>query len=269
MISTDSVAAPTERSANRSTPERIAEKRYNISETFCSPQGEGHFVGVSHYFIRFAGCTVGKRFTADTLVAIGAEAVSQLHNYQECCTAWNGTHFACDTNYRMAEKLTVSQIMALIPDNVKHVCLTGGEPLMHDLEPLMRALCNAGKLVHIETSGTIDFTRFDWYYGEYGWFNGLRQSFPHVWIAVSPKANYLDVCIREASELKVLIGNDFDETTFMRAFGELIPEGNVFIQPINGEFTVDPVNATKCLDLQQKYPDLKISVQAHKILQCR
>ncbi len=233
-----------------------------ISENFVSPQGEGFWTGVTHCFVRFAGCTVGKPYTPVEREKLG------LHVYQERCRAWNqnvetGSHgFSCDTNYKMSERLTVSQIMGCIPANVEHVCLTGGEPLMHDLTKLMEALRDAKKKVHIETSGTIDFMKFDWMYDNFGFDTD-------VWVAVSPKANYLDRCIEYASELKVLVGDDFDESLFLVAFQEAIEDGKVYIQPINDEFTLDRKHVEKCLALQLKYPKLKLSIQLHKILNVR
>ena len=232
-----------------------------LAENFSSPQGEGRFVGHRMYFLRLAGCTVGKPFTADERIANESFTGQKLHIYQEKCTAWNGSNFACDTNYKMSERMTVSKIVALIPDNVQHVCLTGGEPLMHDLTPLMHALCDAAKIVHIETSGTIDFTRFPWFAAYFGWND---HDIPKPWVAVSPKAGYLDICIENASELKVLIGDDFDEAQFLAAFQCEIDMDKVYIQPINGEFTLDMVNVKKCLDLQLKYPKLMLSSQMHK-----
>ena len=251
---TQTVAAP--------PPQVEAHKRYPIAEHFVSPQGEGRWSGVTHCFVRFAGCTVGKPYTAAER-QVFAHVANPLQIYQEKCTAWNGQNFPCDTNYRMASRMTVEEIMALIPANVKHVCLTGGEPLMHDLMPLMLALRDANKYVHIETSGTIDFRAFEWRKRSFGWWGELP------WIAVSPKGGYIVDLLPAASELKVLVGDGFDEAAFFEAFSELIAMDRVYIQPINDEYNLIGDHVQRCLTLQQRYPQLMLSLQIHKLLNVR
>jgi len=47
--------------------------------------------------------------------------------------------------------------------NPAMVVITGGEPLMHNLDPLTKELKNQGLRVHLETSGAHPFTGvFDW-----------------------------------------------------------------------------------------------------------
>ncbi|MFN3430981.1 MAG: 7-carboxy-7-deazaguanine synthase QueE, partial [Candidatus Sericytochromatia bacterium] len=98
---------------------------YLVIETFTSIQGEGLRIGVPSTFIRLAHCNLTCSF--------------------------------CDTTYAWKkgemvppEKLTASDVAARV--NAPDVVMTGGEPLMHDLGPLLDRL--AGKFVTVETNAT-------------------------------------------------------------------------------------------------------------------
>lgn len=105
-----------------------------INEIFYSIQGESQFVGWPTVFIRLSGCHLR-------------------------CTY-------CDTTYAYydGQMVTLDEIVAQVTKhpNVKHVCVTGGEPLLqkksHDL---MRRLCDQGYLVSIETSGDLSCAEVD------------------------------------------------------------------------------------------------------------
>jgi 7-carboxy-7-deazaguanine synthase len=98
---------------------------------FVSLQGEGLWLGVPSVFVRFASCNLA-------------------------CT-W------CDTPYASREPLEfedlpVSEILgfATADPKVRHVVLTGGEPMLQPLLPeLTRELKARGCIITIETNGTI------------------------------------------------------------------------------------------------------------------
>jgi 7-carboxy-7-deazaguanine synthase len=231
----------------------VAALEFPVAESFLSCQGEGQFVGVMMQFIRLAGCTVGKNFsvTEKSLFKV-------TNNYQHRCETWDGRGFCCDTNYDMHEKMTPKQMSDLcLKNGVKRLCLTGGEPLMHHETPsLVSYLAAHGIIVHIETSGTIPLTRLRMTGGMFG----------SVWIAVSPKFGYLEEEIRNhASELKLLIDADIDEKDLVRRFISKFVMIPIYIQPINDEHTLNMDNMRRCVELQQKYPSLRLSIQAHKI----
>lgn len=231
---------------------------YPISEIFHSVQGEGRWTGTSMCFVRLAGCTVGKPYSKEERRSLGLEI------YQERCTDWSGASFACDTNYRVARRMTIDEIVAEALHGhtgsiePKHVCITGGEPLMHPIAPLIRNFIQSSIEVHIETSGTIDI---------------LSVFLPNdpvrydPWLCVSPKYNYLESMLERADEIKVLVGYEFDEEKFLSNFGKHLDK--VFLQPVNELNTLDPLTVKKVVSLQKKYPQCGISVQLHKILQMR
>src|SRR5271155_1867576 len=111
----------------------MTEKLYPIAEIFTSPQGEGQYCGTMMTFIRLAGCSVGKPFPKDRYY----REQDPLPIYTEMCTLYDGRTFECDTDYRVKERLEVSQILDRIPAEVDHVCISGGEPFIHNLNPLV------------------------------------------------------------------------------------------------------------------------------------
>jgi 7-carboxy-7-deazaguanine synthase len=107
--------------------------RLKVTETFVSIQGEADAVGWPTLFIRLTGCPL------------------------RCVY--------CDTQYAFhgGEWRTLEELLAVAQGSgVRHVCVTGGEPLAQKacLE-LLRALCDAGFDVSLETSGALDVTPVD------------------------------------------------------------------------------------------------------------
>ena len=104
-----------------------------ISEIFYSLQGEATRVGLPTVFVRLTGCPL------------------------RC--AW------CDTSHAFAggRRMTLTDIMASVAAfGARQVCVTGGEPLAQkNCLPLLKALCDAGFDVSLETSGALDVSTVD------------------------------------------------------------------------------------------------------------
>jgi organic radical activating enzyme len=248
------------------------EKKYPISEIFVSPQGEGCYAGQMQYFIRLAGCSVGKLYPKNRyelfplndnqkMIENKLNMMPLLPVYTHKCTSAHELEFPCDTDYRVKERLNIEQLMNRIPVDVEHVCITGGEPLDHDLTTLITYLWHKDKKIHIETSGTVN--------------KHLDQG---IWVTLSPKLNCYSSMINRADELKVLIDDNFttddlfkmqvmfDDKSFWDIdLVELSKRKPVFIQPINFENSVNNDNLQRCLEWQKQYPSLRISVQLHKV----
>jgi organic radical activating enzyme len=109
---------------------------YPVMEHFYTIQGEGKFTGNAAYFIRLGGCDVG--------------------------CVWCDVKESWDASIH--PQMSVSELLNEVekhPGNF--VVLTGGEPAMYDLHPLVDALQAAGKTVAIETSGSYDLLgKVDW-----------------------------------------------------------------------------------------------------------
>lgn len=116
--------------------------KYQVNEIFDSIQGEGKWTGVPSTFIRLQGCTVG--------------------------CSW------CDTKYtwgKGGEPMHQEQILSKITH--KHVVITGGEPTIWNLDPLLQGIHELGCYAQLETSGQNEL-------------KGLRVPF---WVTWSPKRN--------------------------------------------------------------------------------
>ena len=104
-----------------------------ISEIFHSIQGESTRVGLPTVFVRLSGCPLRCNW-CDTGYAFSGGDPFQVGEVLE-----RVTHFGC-----------------------RHVCVTGGEPMAQkDCPELLRALCDAGYDVSLETSGALDLVGVD------------------------------------------------------------------------------------------------------------
>jgi 7-carboxy-7-deazaguanine synthase len=107
--------------------------RLKITEVFLSLQGETSLAGWPTVFIRLTGCPLRCQY--------------------------------CDTAYAFhgGQWRTLDELLEETrAHGVRHVCVTGGEPLAQKpcLE-LLRRLCDAGYVVSLETSGAMDVGAVD------------------------------------------------------------------------------------------------------------
>ena len=104
-----------------------------ISEIFFSLQGETSRAGLPTVFVRLTGCPLR-------------------------CTY-------CDTTYAFTggQTMPLPEIMAAVAQHApRYVTVTGGEPLAQKNSlPLLRALCDAGYAVSLETGGMLDIAGVD------------------------------------------------------------------------------------------------------------
>lgn len=193
---------------------------YPVMEHFYTLQGEGLHTGKAAYFIRLGGCDVG--------------------------CVWCDVKDSWD-----ASKHPLMSIGEMVAVAAAHpgriVVITGGEPAMHNLEPLCDALHHAGFSVHIETSGAHPLTgRLDW-------------------VTLSPKKFKAPVpeALAKASELKVVVyhRSDFE---WAEAHALLVPPGcKLYLQP---EWSKrDQINPL-IIKYIQEHPQWQLSLQTHKFI---
>lgn len=238
-------------------------KQYPISEMFEEVQGEGFFTGVLMQFIRLAGCNVGKPFPKEEYKTIkdpieGVHDIPGLPIYTEQCTLYDGRQFACDTDYRRKEMVDTWEIIKRVRKDVYHVCITGGEPLIHNIGELISEF-NFSKKIHVETSGTRD-----------------HYLAPHVWVTVSPKKDCLLSMIKRANEIKILVDETFDpyipilalekDTVEKVNLLDLAKEKHVYLHPVNYETSVNPKNLQLCRMWQKRFPQFILGLQLHKAM---
>ena len=133
-----------------------------VMEHFYTIQGEGYHQGKAAYFIRLAGCDVG-------CVWCDVKESWQAENHP---------------------RLSVESIVSFVKQTLAKIAvITGGEPLMHNLDELTSRLREQGIATNIETSGAYSLS---------GKWN---------WICVSPKKFKppLQSVLSNANELKVVI----------------------------------------------------------------
>lgn len=191
-----------------------------VMEAFYTLQGEGVHTGKAAYFIRLAGCDVG-------------------------C-------YWCDVKESWeAEKHPVLSIETIVENAQKYpariAVITGGEPLMHNLNLLTDALHKAGFRTHIETSGA----------------HPLSGSFD--WICLSPKKfkNPLPEIYQNADELKVIVLNKHDLTWAQEQAATVRKDCALLLQPEWGKRNnVMPM----IVEFVKSHPEWRISLQTHKYL---
>jgi len=191
-----------------------------VMETFYTVQGEGAFAGAPAYFIRLAGCDVG--------------------------CVW------CDVKESWDETLHPMQqvedlVTAVVASGAPLCVITGGEPLMHNLDVLTEGLRKHGIRTHLETSGTRPLT-------------GVWD-----WITFSPKKFKapLDEFFAASQELKVIV-NHASDLDWAAGHAEKMPTETMrYLQP---EWEKRDRMQALILDYIRVNTRWRISVQTHKYL---
>ncbi len=190
-----------------------------LMEAFYTLQGEGYHKGSAAYFIRIGGCDVGCHWC-------------------DVKESWD------------AEKHPPTQIDQIVEEAQKYsdtIVITGGEPLMWNMQPLTTALQAVGMKIHIETSGAYPIT------GEWDWF------------CLSPKKNKLPTedAVARANELKVIVYNK-DDLRFAEAQSKKVSKDCIlYLQP---EWSKRDKVMPLMVDYVLANPKWKISLQTHKYL---
>lgn len=211
---------------------------YPVAETFESVQGEGCWTGTQMHFVRLAGCNVG----------VYPEGSTKINSV---CTNCFGEKFICDTDYRKTETLSIEEILGR--SSLSHICITGGEPFIHDLEPLIQEFKG---MVHIETSGTKPIPRM---------LHWQQQ----VWITCSPKWNCLFENTAVVNEWKFVVGSPADLEKVAAFLYEHPSSAHVFVQPIASITEPNVPAARELMQELKAYPEWRLSVQMHKFLGVR
>jgi organic radical activating enzyme len=199
-----------------SEPDRV---EYPLMEDFYTIQGEGAHTGRAAYFIRLAGCDV-KCWWCDVK------------------DSWDESKHPRVSTRDIVERAKKS--------GTRLAVITGGEPLLHNLEPLTIRLRQEGFSVHIETSGSSPLSG-------------------HLdWITLSPKRfkEPLDEVFPYVDELKVVVLKNKD-LEWAEKNAEKCPEGTqLLLQP---EWET-PESVKLIIEYVKKNPQWGISLQTHKFM---
>lgn len=230
-----------------------------LAEHMHTIQGEGMFTGTPMHFIRLPGCNVGVKATKDWMLNDPSPILpilSNSHAGSKCCT-YDNRFFDCDTDFAKTEYAEVEQLIEETYE--KAICLTGGEPLIHQKqEYFWKLFCLAkakGIRIHIETSGTIEIS------SDYDMFD--------PWIAVAPKYRCTSMMLEKANEVKFLVDEDFSPYSLQMSSMLSYIKGQVFVSAINYEKTVDENNLKLCMDVLKIQPTWRLNLQVHKLIGVR
>ncbi|PWK28489.1 organic radical activating enzyme [Arcicella aurantiaca] len=192
-----------------------------VMEAFYTLQGEGFHQGRAAYFIRLGGCDVG------------------CH--------WCDVKESWDINAH--PKLSLEQIVEEASQHQGRLAVvTGGEPLMHNLEELTTALHQAGFETNIETSGVCEQVTGDW-----DWICFSPKKFKKPNPEIYPRAN----------ELKVIIYNQSD-FEWAESFADVISSNcMLYLQP---EWSRMETMLPEIIEYIKNNPKWRISLQVHKFM---
>jgi organic radical activating enzyme len=191
-----------------------------VMETFYTVQGEGAFAGAPAYFIRLAGCDVGCVWC-------------------DVKESWDET--------RHPKQQVEDLVTAVVASGAPLCVITGGEPLMHNLDALTEGLRKHGIRTHLETSGTQPLS-------------GVWD-----WITFSPKKFKapLNEFFTASHELKVIV-NHASDLDWAAGHAEIMPtETMLYLQP---EWDKRDRMQALILDYIRINTRWRISVQTHKYL---
>jgi organic radical activating enzyme len=188
-------------------------------EEFYTIQGEGFHTGKAAYFIRIGGCDVGCHWC-------------------DVKESWNADlHPVTDT----------IKIIENVKKYANTVVITGGEPLMWNMDFITQKLVEEKIKIHIETSGAYPLT---------GKWN---------WICLSPKKNKLPLpeVYLSANELKIIVFNKHDFIFAEEQASKVNDNCELFLQP---EWSNREKMTPQIVNYVMKNPQWKISLQTHKYL---
>jgi len=190
-----------------------------LMEAFYTIQGEGYHKGSAAFFVRIGGCDVG------------------CH--------WCDVKESWDSN--LHPPTYIDKIVSQTKQYADVVVITGGEPLMWNMNPLTEALQTAGIKTHIETSGAYPLTG-NW-----------------DWICLSPKKRMLPKkeIYAKADELKVIVYNKDDLQFAEQQAKQVGSHCKLYLQP---EWSRRETSIPLIVSHVLENPKWMASLQTHKYL---
>jgi len=195
-------------------------KKLPLVEEFYTIQGEGFHTGKAAYFIRIGGCDVG--------------------------CSWCDTKFSW--NPSLHPVVPVDQIVEhVVVQPAAAVVVTGGEPLMANMDYLTGKLKEKGIETFLETSGAYPLS------GTWDW------------ICLSPKKNAPPVgrIHKVAHELKVIISSEEDISWAIENGDKVDPGCKLYLQP---EWSKRETILPMVIEFVKNNPRWMISLQSHKYM---
>ena len=191
-----------------------------LMEHFYTLQGEGRFTGHASYFIRLGGCDVG--------------------------CVWCDVKDSWDASKHPL--VPIAEIVAtVVASGTKIAVITGGEPMMHNLDTLTELIRKQGIRTHVETSGA----------------HPLSGTWD--WICLSPKKFKapLNEMIASAHELKTVIYNKTDFAWAEQYAAKVSKDCLLYLQP---EWSKSAEMNPLIIEYVKANPQWILSLQTHKFL---
>jgi organic radical activating enzyme len=191
-----------------------------LMEHFCTLQGEGRYTGQASYFLRLGGCDVGCVWC-------------------DVKESWDATQHPQVSIEEMVDRVLESGVAIAV--------ITGGEPLMHNLDSLTQGLQEKGIRTHVETSGAHTLS------GQWDW------------ICVSPKKFKapLPSSLSVAHELKVVVYHKSDFAWAEEHAQSVGPDCMLYLQP---EWSKSDEMLPLIIEYIQSNPRWILSLQTHKFI---
>ena len=191
-----------------------------LVEEFYTIQGEGFHTGKAAYFIRIGGCDVG--------------------------CSWCDTKFSWNPDLHPVVR--AEQIVAhVISHPAAAVVVTGGEPLMANMDYLTSLLKEKGVETFLETSGAYPLS------GTWDW------------ICFSPKKTSppKEEIFSEAHELKMIVATAADLEWAVENGRKVSPHCKLYLQP---EWSQREKILPVIIEFAKENPEWMISLQSHKYM---
>jgi len=191
-----------------------------LMEHFYTIQGEGFHQGKAAYFIRLGGCDVG--------------------------CVWCDVKESWDAEKH--PKTKIGKLARFVEDTPAQLAvITGGEPLLYNLDQLTALLQSKNIATHIETSGAYDLS------GKWDW------------ICVSPKKfkSCKSEVLVKADELKVIVYNKSDFDFAEMHAGIVSDTCKLYLQP---EWSQEKKMLPLIVEYVKQHPQWEISLQLHKYI---
>ena len=191
-----------------------------LMEEFYSIQGEGYYTGNSAYFLRIGGCDVG--------------------------CYWCDVKESWDAKLHPPTKVS-DMILNTLNFPTETVVVTGGEPLMWNMNFLTKSLKEKGLRTHLETSGSHELS------GEWDWICLSPKKFQKPLNTINPIAD----------ELKIIVQNKSDFKWAEQQRDGVSEKCKLYLQP---EWSNKEKMIPLIIDYVMDNPEWQISLQTHKYL---
>lgn len=191
-----------------------------LMEAFYTIQGEGGNTGTAAYFIRLGGCDVGCHWC----------------DVKESWDAEEHPLTSVEQIVQMAEQYPA-----------RTVVITGGEPLLYNLNPLTQQLQDRGIKTFIETSGAYPLN------GQWDWVCLSPKKFKTPDASVYPYAH----------ELKIIIFNKSDFAWAEEHARQVGEHTKLYLQP---EWSKANQITPLIVEYVKNNPKWRVSLQTHKYM---